>query len=381
MHNEDILMTLLKQLKLLREERNITYEEIDEQLTLGPGWTEKFETGEIIPSIDILLAMLDIFNVTPQDFFNQLPKGQRVRVRRSRFLYAEADSDDVIIKFHYNDYNAQYRLRQATIEQYNQVLQELRSGLAHIDNNCAVQTDTIAHTFFRAVRFWPHLNPSDIWWFLVYRAYCDPYNHPALNARRDFGQSWKRAAGWALERIVVRHYGHFLESQGVKLLIPDATTKQELIGQLDVQERLESDKVDIFLVGTRDGENVCFGVVHVKSSIAERRTDDVPMSQVLMRAGYTSPLWTMDCKSLPSHNPENRGELGMTLDDGEDRRSAKRKDIEDDGYFSACFSYNSNTIPTPTKQNARARIHVCSFNNPDDAFSQFILAEWKRFNH
>ena len=58
-----------------------------------------------------------------------------------------------------------------------------------------------------------------------------------------------------------------------------------------------------------------------------------------------------------------------------------RKDIEDDGYFSACFSYNTNTNPTPPKQKSKARIHVCSFNNPDDAFSKFLIESWRNFLH
>jgi hypothetical protein len=135
------------------------------------------------------------------------------------------------------------------------------------------------------------------------------------------------------------------------------------------------------LVGVTDTGPVCFGVVHVKASFAERRTDDVPMSKALVEAGYCSPLWTMDCKSSPSPLPINRGELGPAKPTiGVDRRSAKRKDIEDDGYFSACFSYNRNTVPTPATQDAAGRIMICDFTNPsDDAFVKFIQAEWERF--
>jgi hypothetical protein len=132
------------------------------------------------------------------------------------------------------------------------------------------------------------------------------------------------------------------------------------------------------LTGANKDREKFMGVVHVKASFAERRTDDVPMSKALVKAGFASPLWTMDCKSGPSEHPTNRGELGVALDRSGDRRSAKRKDIEDDGYFSACFSYNSNTVPTPPKQKAKARIFVCNFNNPDDQFSRFIISEWIR---
>ena len=133
------------------------------------------------------------------------------------------------------------------------------------------------------------------------------------------------------------------------------------------------------MIGKSKGVDTCFGVLHVKASFAERRTDDVPMSRSLVEAGFSSPLWTMDCKSSPSTNPVNKGELGSSITPGGDPRSAKRKDIEDDGYFSACFSYNKNTNPTPQTQSARGRIFVCDFRSPDDAFSRFVLAEWERF--
>jgi hypothetical protein len=97
------------------------------------------------------------------------------------------------------------------------------------------------------------------------------------------------------------------------------------------------------------------------------------MSRTLIKAGCLSPLWTMDCKSMPGERPVNRGELGVPFRRDADKRSAKRKDIEKDGYFSACFSYNANTIPTTRGQKAKAKIYVGDFTNPDDAFSRFIL--------
>ena len=64
-----------------------------------------------------------------------------------------------------------------------------------------------------------------------------------------------------------------------------------------------------------------------------------------------------------------------------DKRSAKRKDIEDDSFFSCCFSYNSNTLPTPETQNSSSKIYVCDFNNSsEDVFVNKILEFWDHFS-
>jgi len=70
------------------------------------------------------------------------------------------------------------------------------------------------------------------------------------------------------------------------------------------------------------------------------------------------------------------GELGVAEGD---QRSAKRKDIEDEGYFSGCFSYNARTAPSGAQVPAERRVYICDFANPDDAFSQFILSRWEAF--
>ena len=95
------------------------------------------------------------------------------------------------------------------------------------------------------------------------------------------------------------------------------------------------------------------------------------MSQALIDAGYLSVFWTMDSKSFPSERTVNRGEFGVTGDDISD----KRRDFEEHGHFSACFSYNRNTIPTPENSKASSRIFVCDFTNPDDRFARFLIDE------
>ena len=81
-------------------------------------------------------------------------------------------------------------------------------------------------------------------------------------------------------------------------------------------------------------------------------------------------------KGTPSKAPRNEGELGPA----EGERSAKRRDIEDEGYFTRCFSYNSNTFPSPNALPADRRIYIRNFKNPDDLFSRFILQRLRAFH-
>ncbi|EHP39576.1 hypothetical protein OR16_30749 [Cupriavidus basilensis OR16] len=304
----------------------------------------------------------------------------------NRSIAAEAVGSDLDIHFAYARHDATYRLLQASLDQFTQVVLTLRNGLAQLsrqnvsdEQEKAIKTESVASAFLKAVELWPSANPSDIWWFVVYRAYCDQYNHPSEHSRLDFTQSWKRTGGWALERILERHYGTALAAHGINLVIADGERKVRLLAGINIGHRLEADKMDVLLTVGNGAAEKLIGVVHVKASFAERRTDDVPMSQALVDAGYISPLWTMDCKSTPSARPVNRGELGAIFDgQGADGRSAKRKDIEDDGFFSACFSYNKNTRATPEAYQARARVFICDFSSPNDSFTHFIVSERQR---
>jgi transcriptional regulator with XRE-family HTH domain len=382
---QSIAQIVFAKFRQLREGAGITEAQLEEKLILGPGWISQFESGETAPGFDMLLALLHAVGANPSILFEGIEFTELIPTIQ-RGLYAETDGANLLVHFNYAQFNAKYRLRHATLDEFGEVMQALRSGLAALDRETeleekatAVKRDAVVNTYLKAVKTWPRANPSDLWWFVVYRAYCDPFNHPARFARLNLDQSWKRTAGWALEQVLCRHYGPYLAQNGVRIFIGSGEEKEHYIRSLKIRERLEADKIDVLLNGiTGTDREKCFGAVHVKASFAERRTDDVPMSQALIRAGYTSPLWTMDCKSFPSENPANDGELGVARGTGPDRRSAKRKDIEEDGYFSACFSYNANTIPTPSKQKAKARIYLCNFRNPDDEFSRFILREWQK---
>jgi transcriptional regulator with XRE-family HTH domain len=378
------MLALLGRLRQLREQKGLSPEEVDEKLILGPGWTRRFESGDVVPGLDMFLALTRALNLNPRDLFSEAI-GEGSPLEAARAISGEQHGKDLRIQFRYGNFDAVYRLPDARLTDFEAVVKVLRDGLSQLNRSevgeqQATKTAAVVSSFLRATQLWPHANPSDLWGFLISRAYCDPLNHPAAFARLDLGQSWKRTAGWALEEVLVKHYSQFLAQHHIKVQIVRGLRKRELLSQITVPDRLEASKVDLILTGDKNGQELCFGVVHVKASFAERRTDDVPLSQSLIRAGYTSPLWTLDCKSMPASAPTNKGELGQPRTSPVDRRSAKRKDIEDDGFFSACFSYNTNTLPTPLTQDARARIFVCDFRSPDDYFGRFLVEEWKRFS-
>ncbi len=385
MSHSAYLSQLFRRLHTFRQEAQLDPEQVENNLVLGPGWIHAFESGAALPGLDVIMSLLSLYGKTLRDLAEGI-EGNAPPIKRS--ITPEAIGNDLVLHFPYGKYDATYLLEGATVEQFTEIVLTLRNGLAQLANSEiedqrgeTVKMESVANVFLKAVELWPQANPSDLWWFLIYRAYCDPYNHPAQYARLDFAQSWKRTAGWALELVLEKHYGDTLAKQGINMVRKDSERKERVFRGIDFgQHRLEVDKVDIMLTVGEGVHERMIGVIHVKASFAERRTDDVPMSQALVEAGYISPLWTMDCKSFPSPSPINRGELGKTFTaEGQDRRNAKRKDIENDGFFSACFSYNRNTRPTPPDTQAKARIYSCDFANLDDAFTRFIVSESRRF--
>lgn len=296
---DESLTTILGKLSRFRREANLAADAIEQDMLLGPGWIERFESGLTVPPLDMLLVLLEKYNRIPTELFADVDL-QKQRHEVVRALYAEADADDL-------------------------------------------------------------LTP--------------PNTHASTSGKVGNGPVVGR-----LKRSWFDTTAPFLNRTALPFTLPAARKKKGLANYLKLPGRVETDKIDVVLATVKGDRRIPFGVVHVKASFAERRTDDVPLSQELIRAGFLSPLWTMDCKSTPAKFPKNKGELGVALRPREpDARSAKRKDIEDDGYFSACLSYNQNTVPTPNKQRCKAHVHCCDCSESDDAFSRFILDFSRKF--
>ena len=350
-------------LRTLREAQALTQEALAALAGLDRSYVGGVERGERNPTLTAIARLARALQVPPSSLFMGMDNDLKAKPPTGNPIEASEQADRLILKFRYDQHEAEYTLHGAKSSEYDDVLHTLRRGLA----SSASRADAVADAFVQATTVWPDANPSDLWTFVVNRIYCDHSNHPLANARLNLAQSWKRTSGLALERIVVRHYSQALKHRGVTLRIGTKAEKETLLGAID-DPRIVPDKADILITHGAGRAEELLGVVHVKASIAERRTDDVPMSQALVQAGYLSVFWTMDSKSSPSTAPVNRGEFGRA--DGE--VSDKRRDFEEHGHFSACFSYNTNTLPT-VDENAAAKIFVCNFKDADDHFSRFLL--------
>lgn len=365
------IKTLFQKLRSSRENSGLSYAQVEEELVMGPGWIKLIEEGRTEPSLGTLAAILSLYGQSLESFFADLDFGEDDMIV-DRHLSATEDGNNLLLHFPMGQHDASVLLPKASLKELNEVLLVLRNGLAS-DN----VREAIVDCFLSAVAKWPHANPSDLWYFLLAHAYQDDFNHPAAKAGRDWGQSWKRAGGWSLEAIFVQHYNTYLKTRGIELTMPGPDEKRHLLKVMGLLGDSAIEKSDVLAVGTdSNGEKHPFGVVHVKASFAERRTDDAPLSARLMAGNFASPLLTMDCKAGPSERPKNRGELGA-VQGGSSRVSSKRLDIERDRIFDAAFSYNANTEPTPPGTSAAARIYRCDFADPNDAFSKHMVRKWE----
>ncbi|OWK41110.1 hypothetical protein FRUB_05002 [Fimbriiglobus ruber] len=136
-----------------------------------------------------------------------------------------------------------------------------------------------------------------------------------------------------------------------------------------------SDKLDVALY--IDDTDEIFGGVHVKASLAERISDDVPCSREMMQNGFFSPLWTLDVKSFPPPHPDplvNRGELGSPT-----APSEKRGYVEKHGSFDHLFSANARSMPSSGTTPSGKRVMRLNLATQPNLFAQEVIARAKLF--
>ncbi len=235
--------------------------------------------------------------------------------------------------------------------------------------------EVICDAFLYLLQKCPIANPSDLWHHVVYRHYCKILNK---HRHEDPSQSWVRASGDALEMVIERRYTPFLAPHGISIqALFGRKEKTGALREMRLGAEVGHGKLDVALrLETKRGTWEIFGGVHVKASLAERVSDDVPASRSMMRRGYFSPLWTLDVKSFPPPHGDlvNRGELGTPEDPSE-----KRRYIEEHGEFDNCYSANSRTVPSDGPTPADKRVYRLDLSHQPDSFAQEVIARANRW--
>lgn len=250
------------------------------------------------------------------------------------------------------------------------VYRNIRSQLEKALQNPDIKNrEAITRAFLYALKKCPKANASDLWHHVVYRLYCEvlPKYRP-----QNPSQSWVRASGEALELVLEEWYAPFLLKRRVRIqALISRDKKREALKQMGLGEVVGDSKLDAALYVERKKDDWrIFGGIHVKASLAERVSDDVPASRAMMKKGYFSPLWTLDVKSFPPPHGDlvNRGELGSP-----DAPSEKRKYVEQQGEFDGCFSANLRTVSSGRKTKSGKRVFTLRLTQQPDRFAREIV--------
>ncbi len=247
---------------------------------------------------------------------------------------------------------------------------EAHAGLDRLVTTEEQVSTAVAMAFVAVVKMCPDANPSDLWQHVIYRHLLDV----GWSDNR-----WKRVSGFALERALVAIYEPRLAPHGLGMRILDRAEANRFLATLGTSIR--STKIDLFLERKVEDESAIlprweiFGAAHVKSSIAERIQDDVPASEVFIRAGLVSVALTMDSKSYPPPHGSgvNYGELGGRSA-GVVKERLKRGYVEQTGQFGGLFSFNLRTPPSPNETPSGKRIYTLSLSEKQpDQLVQFLI--------
>ena len=141
--------------------------------------------------------------------------------------------------------------------------------------------EAIRDAYLHVLKRCKNANPSDLWHHVVYRLYCRIFNK---HRPQDPKQSWVRASGEALELVLERLYTPVFAPHNIRIsTLISRKRKRAALEELGLSATVGSDKLDIALHWKPpDGLWRIFGGVHVKASLAERVSEDIPCSRAMM---------------------------------------------------------------------------------------------------
>ena len=163
-------------LRALRESQALTQEAL---AALDRSYVGGVERGERNPTLTAIARLARALGTPPSSLFAGIDDDLLVKPPTENRVEAVEQAGRLVVRFRYDQHDAEYALAGARRTEYDDVLGTLRRGLASPASNA----DAVADTFIRATTVWPDANPSDLWTFIVNRIYCDHANHPVANAR------------------------------------------------------------------------------------------------------------------------------------------------------------------------------------------------------
>ena len=369
---------LIEQLKNARESKNITQQALADKMSVQQSFVAKVEGLERKLDVIELYDWLSALDYDKEEFFRSI--GWFVEKNKNSNLPAlpipktvKPTDNGILMQLAWQGEVKEVLLENVTVEQYLAVEKQITSlfeSLNSLKPN-KKNREAICDALELAVQKMPTLNPSDIYHHIIYRLYLREYSKTQAD------RSWVRAGGEAVELFVEKHYQPQLSPHNitVKALITSAEKKNAL-DKMGLTNDVGGSKLDVVLIGTKNNEEVVFGGIHIKASLAERVSDDVPCSEAMMKKGLLSILFTFDAKSFPPPAGDlvNKGELGSL-----ENPSDKRKYIEEHGSFDACFSYNLRSVPSGGSTTSGKKIYVSSFDTKQDSLVKHVVDAWKKY--
>lgn len=268
-------------------------------------------------------------------------------------------------------------LPNTTEDAYNEIRERLQNNVEDALKRSEIKNrEAIKDAFEYGLELAPEENASDIWHHIIYRGYLEfyqdikgPTSHPS--------QSWKRSSGDALELFFVEYYNQRLPSD-IRMTALFGSSEGKATEIMGIEDLVGEAKLDITLEGKIDHDWYIFGGSHAKVSLAERISDDVPTSEVMMDNGFLSVLQTLDVKSFPPPQGDlvNKGEFGTPEDPSE-----KRRYVEEMGQFSDVYSYNDRTTPSPEQTASGSRVITISIPTGEDQFIKDCKSFWGDFKN
>lgn len=175
-----------------------------------------------------------------------------------------------------------------------------------------------------------------------------------------------------MESVLEDLYRPLLKQAGIDIVaLTSRANKMKALEEMALSDSVGKSKLDVALYLVDGQCRRIFGGVHVKASLAERVSDDVPTSREMRARGFWSPLWTLDVKSFPPPHGDlvNRGELGSP-----EAPSDKRLYVEEHGSFDNCYTANARSRPTVGETKSGKRIISLNLASQPDQFVSDCIA-------